>query len=430
MVTHARILFVALILASHAVALGPSDRLYSIQRSTWGPLLHEIDPKTGQSLRSIPITPERIQGEGISRGNGLAVHPATGELYAILNTGGANQQRFLVTLDPGSGSATLVGEMQDQFASLAFDDTGTLYAVTGDGADVPETLYTVSLVDATATFVLTLGNGDDGEAIAFNPDDGLLYHSSGFFPGPVFESIDLDTLVVTDIPLSGINYGSAGGLAYAGNGTFSLASIGSGGFLATLTTTGVATFVEFMDHASKGIAFVPGDPIRFCGAGLVDAGCDVATDVLLFDATAGGIFRTIEAAPETPITLVLNEPPSRDGDGQPTDACVYAWLGEPEVGDVVAVPKQLGEMCFGPALLATQAPTRTWNAIGFAGKLGDDNAPGPPPVIPDQASFSLVDLPGGLGRTLTVTFQGCVEDNCTVGTIPFSVTNGLVLRIE
>ncbi|MGK7874075.1 MAG: hypothetical protein AB4426_12405 [Xenococcaceae cyanobacterium] len=33
--------------------------------------------------------------------------------------------------------------------------------------------------DATPTFVTALGNGSDGEAIAFNPDDGLIYHWSG-----------------------------------------------------------------------------------------------------------------------------------------------------------------------------------------------------------------------------------------------------------
>jgi hypothetical protein len=55
----------------------------------------------------------------------------------------------------------------------------TLYGVTGDGGSAPETLYTLSQTDASRTFVRAFGNGDDGEAIAFNPDDGLLYHASG-----------------------------------------------------------------------------------------------------------------------------------------------------------------------------------------------------------------------------------------------------------
>ena len=55
---------------------------------------------------------------------------------------------------------------------------------------MPETLFTISTSDATITFVQTLGAGDDGEALAFNPDDGFLYHASGF-DFVIFESIDL-----------------------------------------------------------------------------------------------------------------------------------------------------------------------------------------------------------------------------------------------
>src|SRR5439155_12783760 len=87
--------------------------------------------------------------------------------------------RQLVKIDSGTGVATSIGNTGDNFAGLAFDSNGTLYGVTGDGATVPETLYTLSTSDASKTLVCTLGNGSDGEVIAFNPDDGLLYHASG-----------------------------------------------------------------------------------------------------------------------------------------------------------------------------------------------------------------------------------------------------------
>ena len=54
---------------------------------------------------------------------------------------------------------------------------GFVYGVTGDGAISSETLYALSLVDASSSLVTGLGAGNDGEAIAFNPDNGSLYHA-------------------------------------------------------------------------------------------------------------------------------------------------------------------------------------------------------------------------------------------------------------
>ena len=50
-----------------------------------------------------------------------------------------------------------------------------LIGVTGDGAaNLPsEALFTISKTSATPTFFMDLGAGNDGEAIAYNPVDGL-----------------------------------------------------------------------------------------------------------------------------------------------------------------------------------------------------------------------------------------------------------------
>lgn len=59
---------------------------------------------------------------------------------------------------------------------------------------------------------LTLGNGADGEGIAFNPNDGLLYHVSGISAGnQYFETIDRITLSVGSNLVAGDTY--PGGLA-------------------------------------------------------------------------------------------------------------------------------------------------------------------------------------------------------------------------
>jgi hypothetical protein len=100
--------------------------------------------------------------------------------------------------------------MGQSIASLAFASNGVLYGVTGDcrqglcgGGTIPETLYTVNTNNASLTFFKTLGNGDNGEAIAFNPNDGMMYHMSGVGAGLIFEKINLGTGVITPIPLSG-----------------------------------------------------------------------------------------------------------------------------------------------------------------------------------------------------------------------------------
>ena len=80
----------------------------------------------------------------------------------------------------------------------------SLFGVTGDqrGSQnpfLPETFFSVSIVDASTTFIQTLGNGNDGESIAFRPADGLMYHWSGG-PGTQFmETINLNNQAVTNI---------------------------------------------------------------------------------------------------------------------------------------------------------------------------------------------------------------------------------------
>lgn len=77
--------------------------------------------------------------------------------------------------------------------------TPTLYGVTGDGAANPEEFYTVNPANAATAFVQALGAGNDGESIAFNSNNGLMYHFSGFAGPQVVETINLTSGVVTGV---------------------------------------------------------------------------------------------------------------------------------------------------------------------------------------------------------------------------------------
>ena len=65
----------------------------------------------------------------------------------------------------------------------------------------PEMLFVVSTTDASTTFVQSLGNGNDGESIAFNSHDRLLYHWSGFDDGKIMETVNLNDQSITNIPI-------------------------------------------------------------------------------------------------------------------------------------------------------------------------------------------------------------------------------------
>lgn len=69
------------------------------------------------------------------------------------------------------------------------DVRAQLIGVIGDGGG--NGLFEIDPNDGSYTILNSLGNGDDGEGIAYNPNNGLLYHVSGFSDGSeYFETID------------------------------------------------------------------------------------------------------------------------------------------------------------------------------------------------------------------------------------------------
>lgn len=180
--------------------------LYAIDNEA--PFLSVVNPLTGAEVSSIAVS---LANETILNQTGLSVSPVTNEMYAAVKLASqAGPGRNLVIINPETGVATNIGPMGQPIASLAFDGNGVLYAVSGDclrgcgGAAIAETLFTVNTNNAMLTMVQTLGNGNDGEAIAFNPTDGMMYHMSGVGGEDlIFEKINLGNGVVTPIPLSG-----------------------------------------------------------------------------------------------------------------------------------------------------------------------------------------------------------------------------------
>jgi hypothetical protein len=271
----------ALLLTSPSAACAQgAARLFSIASQGDNPhLLREIDPNTAVTIGSVVIN---YPAGTVLGGTGLATNPVTGELYALLRIMGQTG-RELVTIDPDTGATVDIGNTGAQFASLAFDATGTLYGVTGEGGAAPETLFTISTTDATSSPVLPLGNGGDGEALGFNPVDGFLYHASGHTGADVFfERINLSTLAVTNIPVGGTALTDEETQAltfWPSRGVFLWKQNHGIGPLFAVTADGVPTLIGDLDHQSKGLAFVGGTgvPASVNGAGTYRDGRSAGT---------------------------------------------------------------------------------------------------------------------------------------------------------
>ena len=110
-------------------------------------LLHEVVIATGAIVNTVPVS----TGQDIFS---LDQHPISGQTYTILSTPfSAGLSRDLATIDPTTGAASTIGAMGDSFNALAFDDTGTLWATTGDGAITPESLWTIDITTGTPSYL-------------------------------------------------------------------------------------------------------------------------------------------------------------------------------------------------------------------------------------------------------------------------------------
>lgn len=257
----------AISLLAPAALQAQSLPLYTV--SPGDDLLRTVDPLTGVTLNSTPIT---LAGQTVTGGNGLAKHPFSGLLYAILKLQG-QAGRELVTIDPTTGVATDIGNTGHLFAGIAFwtDPIGevTLVGVAGAGDPAnPDDLFFLDLATGAAILVddrTLIATG--GETIAFNPIDGQLYHAFGFGTpntDQFFEKISLNpaTLVATNIPLSVDSYFEATALTHWAGNMFLLGDLNDGlsSNLFVVTSDGKVRFLSTLDHVAKGLVFAGTPP--------------------------------------------------------------------------------------------------------------------------------------------------------------------------
>ncbi len=127
------------------VTLGDTIKLFIGHRKGVGVngVLMEIDPDTGEALGELTLTYPPGGGDPVDVFGGLLgieQHPGTGVLYGIRKTNG-NFDRELVTINPITGSTTLVGNMGLHISGITFVPAPSstpfeITTVTRDGEDL------------------------------------------------------------------------------------------------------------------------------------------------------------------------------------------------------------------------------------------------------------------------------------------------------
>ena len=116
---------------------------------------------------------------------GLAASPKDGTLYGITSEQSPNNPRALVTIDPVTATATLVGDLGVAGSDIAFNDKGTLYVWLPATAQ----LGTINLSNATVTPIGKAGASGSPAGIAVDPQGMVFVTAKG--AGGTLDNVDL-----------------------------------------------------------------------------------------------------------------------------------------------------------------------------------------------------------------------------------------------
>ena len=156
--------------------------------------------------------------------------------------------------------------------------------------------------------------------------------------------------------------------------------------------------------------------------GTVNAGSGYLDDVLFLNGSRGNRERIYRVSRNSSLTLEVRSPMAGPASAS---FVLYAWLAEPDDTTIAPQPQGLGWMGFSTPLTGNPfPPVVIWNNSGHAARLGCPTAPSSP------APSMVFDLPSGGGFRGEVTFQGFIEDHGSAASVPGSITNAIVLKVE
>lgn len=221
-----------------------------------------LNPATGAQVG--PTVPITMPGQTILLFHAAAQDPTTGIVYAAADlTVGSDR---LVTINPATGVATLIGNLPIGVAGLQFDAAGQLFMVLGDGAPTnPRGFFSVNKATAASTFLFLAspapaGPNDQGEAIGFNPSEPTLMYHFGGFQSQTFEKFNTTTGAKTNIGITGAPAGGINILAMGfDSATGGFFTVSAANTLGRISTTGVYTDIGPLPAglSAKGVGVLP-----------------------------------------------------------------------------------------------------------------------------------------------------------------------------
>lgn len=221
---------------------------------------------------------------------GLAFHPTTGVLYAITSNNSPNFPQNLVTINPATAAATIIGALGIGGADISFASSGILYMSSGQATN----LYTVNLTTGAATLVGATGTGDSGSGLAI--DSGGTAYFSGNGSAGSLDRLSLSTgaatigPVLTGAPIAG----SINAMKFSGsNALFGVNNTNPGGNPDNLVTinvlTGAVTNIGALPASIDGLAFAGINPPG--AAPTLSEWALIALALILFSAGASAVAR-------------------------------------------------------------------------------------------------------------------------------------------
>lgn len=196
-----------------------------------------------------------IHGENIVTLRGCACDPQTGHYYIIGETNQTGGLSFVGRLIPQSGEIIKLFNLTELYNDITFHTDGRLFGVVDSTSPQQGDVNEINL-NTGVELNLMNGNFGSGQSLAFNPDDGLLYHVSQ--SPPIFESIHPDTGASAPIAVVGAPVPAptvAGFLVYEGSNQFSLQTdLGGNNNWYSLDVGGAIAFVGSKGAGYYGVA--------------------------------------------------------------------------------------------------------------------------------------------------------------------------------
>jgi hypothetical protein len=151
------------------------------------------------------IAPIRLEGNTAVGITGIAVHPATGVFYGITSGLSPDHPHSLVTIDPETGNASLIGRLTMPGSDISFDASGTLYIWVQSTRQVGM----VNLATGAVTPLGQSGSPTTAGGLAIDPKDNVAYITPGGAAGTL-DRVDLRSGIITPgPPLTGAPFPAA-----------------------------------------------------------------------------------------------------------------------------------------------------------------------------------------------------------------------------